>query len=132
MGRIEEETKYLATIREFISRGVVPLDIDDDAGYFDEDNAQHVFEIMVFIGSLLSIYGCCQHHNKVSGHRSEEQDEEQSCRSCKIQNSPNPMDYVHPRQVASFWGYVFLIMFQVYFVAFAMLLLFVDASQVGF
>ncbi|KAI3827375.1 hypothetical protein L1987_01448 [Smallanthus sonchifolius] len=69
--------------------------------------------ILFVIGSLLSIYGCCQHHNKVSGHRSEEQDEEQSCRSCKIQNSRNPMDYVHPHQVASFWGYVFLIMFQV-------------------
>ncbi|XP_076947587.1 uncharacterized protein LOC143619582 [Bidens hawaiensis] len=67
------------------------------------------------IGSLLSIYGCSQYHNKVGGDRSEEQDEEQQA---EITNLPNaakyagPKDSMHPRQVAGFWGYVFQIMFQ--------------------
>ncbi|KAJ0680551.1 hypothetical protein HanPI659440_Chr16g0625421 [Helianthus annuus] len=70
------------------------------------------------IGSLLSIYGCCQNHNKVGGDRSEEQDEEQQAAGAEITNLPNaakyvgPIDRTRPRQVAGFWGYVFQIMFQ--------------------
>ncbi|KAI7734480.1 hypothetical protein M8C21_030288, partial [Ambrosia artemisiifolia] len=70
------------------------------------------------IGSLLSIYGCCQHHNKVGGDRSEEQDEEQQAAGAEITNMPiaakyvGPKDSIHHRQVAGFWGYAFQIMFQ--------------------
>ncbi|KAJ0895112.1 hypothetical protein HanPSC8_Chr09g0396711 [Helianthus annuus] len=66
------------------------------------------------IGSLLSMYGCYQHHNKVGGDRSERLDEEQA----EITNLPNaakfvgPDDHKHSRQVAGIWGYVFQIMFQ--------------------
>lgn len=66
------------------------------------------------IGSLLSIYGCYQYHNKVGGDRSEELDEEQAA----ITNLPNAVksigrkDQNHPRQVAGFWGYAFQIIFQ--------------------
>ncbi|XP_024970977.1 uncharacterized protein LOC112509973 isoform X1 [Cynara cardunculus var. scolymus] len=66
------------------------------------------------IGSLLSIYGCYQYHNKVGGDRSEEFDEEQAA----IANLPNAAksigrkDQNHPRQVAGLWGYAFQIIFQ--------------------
>ncbi|KAI7758436.1 hypothetical protein M8C21_001274 [Ambrosia artemisiifolia] len=66
------------------------------------------------IGSLLSMYGCYQYHNKVGGDRSEGFDEEQA----EITNMPNsakfagPNDHIHPRQVAGILGYVFQIMFQ--------------------
>ncbi|KAL8256935.1 hypothetical protein R6Q59_028976 [Mikania micrantha] len=70
------------------------------------------------IGSLLSIYGCCQHHNKVGGDRSEEEQDEEQAAQAEITNLPNaakyigPKDPIHHRQVAGFWGYVFQIMFQ--------------------
>ena len=72
----------------------------------------------VQIGSLLSIYGCYQYHNKVGGDRSEELDEERASRG-EITNLPHDAKIIgaksprHPRQVAGFWGYTFQIMFQV-------------------
>ncbi|KAK9066472.1 hypothetical protein SSX86_013794 [Deinandra increscens subsp. villosa] len=66
------------------------------------------------IGSLLSIYGCYQYHNKVGGDSSDKLDEEQA----QISNLPNTTKYMghkdhnHPRKVAGFWGYIFQIMFQ--------------------
>nr|KAJ0212236.1 hypothetical protein LSAT_V11C400187410 [Lactuca sativa] len=69
------------------------------------------------IGSMLSIYGCYQYHNKVGGDRSEELDEEQAVRD-EITNLPQSRKIIgaknrrQPRQVAGFWGYTFQIMFQ--------------------
>ncbi|XP_071731687.1 uncharacterized protein [Rutidosis leptorrhynchoides] len=66
------------------------------------------------IGSLLSIYGCKQYHNKVGGDRSEEFDEELA----DISNVPNGAkiagqnNQIYARKVAGFWGYVFQILFQ--------------------
>lgn len=56
------------------------------------------------LGSLLSIYGCYQYHNKVGG-----DDPESSGDGKQMQTSQDH----HDRKIAGFWGYVFQIIFQV-------------------
>ncbi|KAK2967160.1 hypothetical protein RJ640_005204 [Escallonia rubra] len=75
------------------------------------------------LGSLLSMHGCYQYHNKVGGGRinNDEFDSEQGSygASAEAQNSnmSNIAKYLgpeetHVRQVAGFWGYLFQIIFQ--------------------
>ncbi|KAK3033521.1 hypothetical protein RJ639_032750 [Escallonia herrerae] len=75
------------------------------------------------LGSLLSMHGCYQYHNKVGGGRidNDEFGYEQGSygASAQAQNSnmSNAAKYLgpeepHVRQVAGFWGYLFQIIFQ--------------------
>ncbi|CAK9164280.1 unnamed protein product [Ilex paraguariensis] len=77
------------------------------------------------LGSLLSMYGCYQYHNKVGGARidHEEFDAEQGTsgapRDAENSNMSNVVKSLGPneerpvRQIAGFWGYAFQIIFQV-------------------
>ncbi|KAL7167364.1 hypothetical protein ACSBR2_037930 [Camellia fascicularis] len=66
------------------------------------------------LGSLLSMYGCHQYHNKVGGDRTEDFDVEQGTNS----NESNGEKHLESnqkhrvRQTARFWGYIFQIVFQ--------------------
>ncbi|CAK9164281.1 unnamed protein product [Ilex paraguariensis] len=80
---------------------------------------------MSSLGSLLSMYGCYQYHNKVGGARidHEEFDAEQGTsgapRDAENSNMSNVVKSLGPneerpvRQIAGFWGYAFQIIFQV-------------------
>ncbi|CAL5428801.1 unnamed protein product [Camellia sinensis] len=67
------------------------------------------------LGSLLSMYGCYQYHNKVGGDRTEDFDVEQGTNS----NESNGKKHLESnqehqvRQTARFWGYIFQIVFQI-------------------
>lgn len=66
------------------------------------------------LGSLLSIYGCYQYHNKVGGDNTED-DPESSGDGKQMQaigGGGASQDH-HDRKIAGFWGYVFQIIFQV-------------------
>lgn len=71
------------------------------------------------LGSLLSIYGCYQYHNKVGGDNTEDEmlDPESSGDGKQMQpvGGGASQDHHHQpdRKIAGFWGYVFQIIFQV-------------------
>ncbi|KAK3035339.1 hypothetical protein RJ639_034047 [Escallonia herrerae] len=76
------------------------------------------------LGSLFSMHGCYQYHNKVGGGRidNDEFDSEQGSYGASAQAQNSNMSNVaakylgpeetHVRQVAGFWGYIFQIIFQ--------------------
>ncbi|GMQ10092.1 hypothetical protein CsSME_00053232 [Camellia sinensis var. sinensis] len=66
------------------------------------------------LGSLLSMYGCYQYHNKVGGDRTEDFDVEQGTNSNESngeKHSESNQEH-RVRQTAGFWGYIFQIVFQ--------------------
>lgn len=82
---------------------------------------------MLQLGSLLSIYGCYQHHKKSTGDKVDNVDgdaEQGMYDASALPQSSNPSDQekslgaseeVLVRQHAGFWGYIFQIIFQVHF-----------------
>lgn len=83
--------------------------------------------LMLQLGSLLSIYGCYQHHKKATGDKVDNVDgdtEQGIYDASALPQRSNPLDHekilgapeeVLVRTHAGFWGYMFQIIFQVHF-----------------
>nr|XP_027122400.1 uncharacterized protein LOC113739392 isoform X1 [Coffea arabica] len=103
------------------------LNVAVDGGGIFLYYTQWTFTLVTFyfaLGSVLSMYGCYQYHNRIGARYDDERVDTEhgadgtsrnAAENSNVSNGAkdfDPSEQLHDRKIASFWGYVFQIIFQ--------------------